>query len=294
MCIGCARLETPYLQAQLRFETIDPAVLLISLPDRVRVATMYQTLAGPAEAVVETIEQPIDLTAVAQAWSLPLAGTLRLFREVHITAARPAGDLISRLIHDPRRAGLPDCRLLEPYRPPQAVRDPLAPPPPTERDLDDPAATRCLVRTMIPADNLPTPRWYGFEPRRLRDGFHVPMMLLITMDHLTVINTGGKPAVQYRLSAFLVDLKTPLLASVQSVDLDGTRIEGPSGVEAALAPSLDALRANDWAALRQSLLPVGRRYGYVLATQWGWVYPEYLAEQALQWKAENERKLEPR
>jgi len=290
---ACARLETPYLRAQLRFATIDPCVLLVSMPDHVRVSTMHQTLGGASEVAVETKEEPIDLSAVARQWAAPLAATLRFFREVHIAAAEPASGWARRLDRDPRRAGQPGYRLLEPYRPPATARDQLAAPLPSESDLDDPRASRCLVRSLVPADNLPAPLWYDFDAAQIRKHFHAPLLLLVTMDHLTVVDTGGKPAVQYRLSAFLVDLETPLLASVVSIDLDGTRAEGPSGVEAALCPSLAALRADGWAALRQSLLVVSRRYGHILATQWGWVNPDYLAEQVMQWKAENDAQLAP-
>jgi hypothetical protein len=194
-------------------------------------------------------------------------------------------------MHDPRRAYHSGFRLLETFRPPPPARESLTTMPPDESDLNDPFATQCLVRSVIPVDNLPAPLWYEFDPAQIRAQFRTPLLLLVALDHLTVIDTGGKPAVQYRLSAFLVELKTPLLASQQSIDLDGTRAEGPSGVEAALCPSLAALRADHWAALRQSLMLVGRRYGHILATQWGWATPDYLAEQAAQWKTENEQHL---
>lgn len=278
-----------YLGALLRFTEHGPTTLLVSTPDHLVLAEVHQTLAGIEETAVESHETPIDLNEAVYGWAEQIGRTLGFFREVNIVAAQPAGKWIKRLSVDPRRSGTPGYRLLQTYRPEDPRRDPLAPPPPSEADLDDPAAARCLLRTEIPRDNLPRPLWYAFDARKTAERFKSDYLLLISLDHLTVIDTGGRPKVQAKASAFLVDLDAPLLAAHFPFDFDLTRAEGPAGPEAALCGSLAELRADDWAALKKSLVPLGDRYGFILAAQLGWITPEHLAQEAHRWQKENER-----
>ena len=290
--VGCAPMQTPYLQALMNFINSRPTVMFISVPEKLRISRLHQTAAGNNDVLVETDFSAVDLKWLPEIWGPPMARTLSFFRPVEINQGWTSEKWVNRLATDPRRDGRSGYRLLLPYRPQAPVRDPLAPQPPSEADLDDPFALRCLVRGEAPLDNLPAPVWHGFEPRTIRDRFHGSLMLLISMEHLTVVDTGARPRVSYRLGAYLVDLKEPLLAATFSQDFDGTRMEGPGGVEAALCGSLAELQAGGWAALRRSLEPVGVRYGFVLAAQFGWINAEHLAEEVVRWKKENEQQAD--
>ena len=290
--LACAPTQTAYQQAYLRFAEVDPSILLVSLPDHLRLVTMHQTLTGPEETQLETTLKPIDLTETAAAWAPNLAAALQIFREVQFVHTGDATAHVRRLTADPRRLGRLGYRLLLPYQPPDPNRDPLAPEPPSENDLDDPEATECLLRVTVPGDNLPALRWYALTPSELSQKFSAPLLLLITMDHLTVTDTGQRPQVNYRLSAHLIDLKTPLLAISVGLELNGLDAAGPGSVEGALCNNLAELQADNWAALRRSFAPVGERYAYILATQFGWIEPARLLEQVQHWREENTRKLE--
>jgi len=289
---ACAPRETDYLRAVLQFADAQPTVLLVSLPDHLNLVTVHPTLAGPVETQLETTAVPLDLRELGPLWADRMPRTLNFFRDVRFVASAPAGDLVRRLATDPRRAGRPGYRLLEPYRPAPPARDQLAAPPPAEVDLDDPRAELCLLRVEVPVNHLPTPCWRALSPERIAENFHADLLLLIGLDHLTVFNTGERPKVHYQMSAALVDLRKPLLAASFALPLDGNRVGGPGGVEAALCKNIDELRAADWQALRQMLAPLGERYGYLLATQMGWIGEGRLAEQAVLWQKENEQALQ--
>jgi len=289
---ACVPRETDYLRAVLQFADAQPTVLLLTLPDRLNLVTVHPTLAGPAETQLETVTAALDLSELGPLWADRLPRTLNFFRDVRFVASAPAGALVQRLAADPRRAGRSGYRLLEPYRPAPPAREQLAAPPPAEVDLDDPRAEQSLLRVEVPVNHLPTPRWRAFSPQRIAEQFHADLLLLIGLDHVSVFNTGERPKVHYQMSAALVDLRRPLLAASFTLPLDGNRVGGPGGVEAALCKNIDELRADDWRALRQMLAPLGERYGYLLATQMGWIGESRLAEQAVLWQKENEQALQ--
>jgi len=289
---ACAPQETDYLRAVLQFADAQPTVLLLTLPDHLNLVTVHPTLAGAAETQLETVAVPLDLRELGPLWADRLPRTLNFFRDVRFVASAPADALAQRLAADPRRAGWPGYRLLEPYRPAPPAREQLAAPPPAEADLDDPHAEQCLLRVEVPVNHLPTPYWRAFSPREIAEQFHADLLLLIGLDHLTVFNTGERPKVHYQMSAALVDLRRPLLAASFALPLDGNRVGGPGGVEAALCKNIDELRADDWRAIREMLVPLGERYGYLLATQMGWIGESRLAEQAVLWQKENEQALQ--
>jgi hypothetical protein len=288
---GCSPSKSAYLTAAYRFGEADRSVLLVSAPREAFILRLHSTLAGPEETGVESTPAPIDLSDVAQAWGFPTARALRLFRDAPVVLGGVADPFVRRLAVDPRRAGEPGYRLLPPYREPPPTRDPLGPPPSGEADLDGSWPRSCLVRAEIPVDNLPAPLWFAFDPDAVARRFDVKLMLLVAVERIAVIDEPPRPRVTVRLGAHLVDLETPLLAVSAEQDIDVTRAEGPAGVEASQCRSFDELRAENWRALRQSLLRLGDRYGFLLAQQLGWINPDRLAEEAARWQAENDLQL---
>jgi hypothetical protein len=288
--IGCTPSPGAYDTARYRFGDEAASILLVSVPDHLSLATLHPTLAGPKEVNIETTFPPVVFNDVAAAWPMPLARTLGLLHDTQIVAAGSATKWVQRLDRDPRRDGVPGYRLLLSPRARREPRDPFAPPPPRETDLNDPRGAFALVRGEKPLDNLPRSQWYAFDPEDLSRRGPARQLLLVSLEYVSVWDTPPRPQIRFGVTAFVVDLFRPLLAA-SFADEFTVDAAGLTDVQPLRAGSLDALQADDWRALRDGLAKVGERYGFVLAHHLGWIETERLDEEKARWADENARRL---
>lgn len=290
LCLACLPSRQAFETSLHRFGDRGTAVVVVSVPDHVRVVTSQATLAGGAEVDFESAATPVDFTNLATSGPTPLARVLASLADVDIAAADATGPWVTRMSADPRRAGQRGYRLLPAFVDTPPPRDPLAPPPPDEHALDDRTGRRYLVRSSVPVDNLPRPLWYDLGPKSIARHFDIEFLLLVSLEHVTVLDTGARPEVHVGVAGFVVDLQRPLLAAAIKHEFT-IAVDSPAGVEAALCGTLAQLRADDWRPLRASLSRLGERYGYLLAADLGWLDDTRLAQLKATWLAENEAAL---
>ncbi|MDP8224127.1 MAG: hypothetical protein P9L99_12265 [Candidatus Lernaella stagnicola] len=254
---GCVPGQRAHDIALHRFGDADATVLLVSLPDHLWIESHDSTLAGRQEINIESRRVPIDLRDIAADWPQRLAASLTAWRNPRFVAASTAEQWVERFADDPRRVGQANYRLLEPYRPPPARRDPFAPRPASEGDLNDPCAEKALVRATIRVDNLPRPLWYALEPERLAAHFGADQLLLISVESIHVRQESARSDVTFQIGAHLLELHHPLLALSVADPFSGT---GPNGPQ-----------AENWGTVKESLDKVVTGYADVLARHLGWL-----------------------